>query len=127
MIFQWLLTILISLNLAVSSVPRCGMLRHVVNAFLDSHGHSEVILSDSSCHGEVHEAQDEQAEEKDVTAISDDHFCPCHLAKFSYIWVIFDFSPQLLSELPSVYMEKAWSRLLGALATVLAADTPPPR
>jgi len=133
MIFQWLLTILITLNLAVSSVPRCGMLRHVVQSLLASHD-QEDHLSQSSCHDQVglstndeNQSDSEVANAKQTSSISDIVFCPCELAKFSYIWIIFDFSPKINPNQPVSAMVNPWRRLLAAFMISLGSDSPPPR
>ncbi|MFW7379176.1 MAG: hypothetical protein ACOH5I_10245 [Oligoflexus sp.] len=113
--------ILIALNLAVSSVPRCGMLRHVVQALLADGAHHDDTTK-VSCH--------DHAPEKlpgGQSAITDDIFCPCYLAKFSYIWVLFDLSNKLNSKQMATPMQLAWIRLLAAFHTNLSIDTPPPR
>lgn len=117
---QSLLVVMIALNLAVSSVPRCGMLRHVVSAL------SSQDLPQASCHS--HDDQEEGNKEfADQAEISGDQFCPCELSRFSYIWVIFDLRAKLSGWLVSEPMVAGWSTLLAFSDWRAEPQPPPPR
>ena len=77
--FHWLLTIFISLNLAVSSVPRCGMIRHVVMAILDSQTQT-FDAPEMSCHQPADVTEKTSTANAHGTYLTDAIACPCHLA-----------------------------------------------
>jgi hypothetical protein len=129
--FRTLITIAIALNLAVSSVPRCGLLRQAASWLIgDQAAH---LLRPATCHDEQnHHHQDsthtstEQNALSSAPAISNILFCPCKLSQFSYIWIVIDLVPSLMIIHDVIQIDIVGS-LIKAFEVHILLTTPPPR
>lgn len=121
---KWLLTTLIVANLSIASIPRCGMLRHVIMSLLPTEA---VETLDKIPQLSCHEDAAEETESSEMASIGNTLYCPCELAKFSYAWTLLDLSPKISGAALLAEMEDSQTELIRASTFFGGLDPPPPR